>query len=316
MRWFALVAVSALALSGAGCKKKKPAPAPADPDPAPAQKADPQPSPPAGGNSGGAIVPAGGIGVVVNPQQALGGGGGGGAVQAVRKAARRTQALNEMNTLGQVIQFKLTEDGRMPTREQILVELKQYPQLLTAISEGSFIHTGSTEAGGLWAFEVDADTQPGIALIGGRATRTTPDDLRPYLRALPRPMGQPTPQPGAPPQPQPRGAIDNKQPPQPVAAAAATVTRQDLEAVRVFIDNASGVSGQMPAPQQVLAALQQAGTPTAALVRGGAVTLTGARTREGVWAYETAALQRGGWACGANGTETVTAADLRRQLGR
>ena len=121
-------------------------------------------------------------GVVTNPGAITGGGGGGGAIQAVRKAARRTQALNEMNTLGQVIALMQNDLGRMPTKEQIIAELKQYPKLLEAVTEGAFILTGTTEAGGLWAYEVEADVKPGIALIGGKATRSTPDELAPYLR--------------------------------------------------------------------------------------------------------------------------------------
>ncbi|HEX4612659.1 MAG TPA: hypothetical protein VH092_30975 [Urbifossiella sp.] len=327
MRWFAIIAVCALAL--AGCKKKKPVALPdSAPEPAPAIKKDglPSESPPAasggGGGGSGIIAAGGGIGVV-NPVAALGGGGGGGAAMAMRKAVRRTQSLNEMNTLGQVIQMILTDEGRMPNRERILTELKQYPQLLTAVSEGSFILTGSAEPGGLWAFEVDADTMPGIALIGGRATRMTPDEMRPYLAALPRPAVQPQPMPPQPPVPmrpgRPMGGIDNQPAPQqpPAAAVAANVTRQDLEEIRIFIDNASGVSGQLPTPQQTLAALKQAGSPqTVDLVEKKAITLTGARAREGIWAYETAALQRGGLVCGSNGTETLTADALRRQLGR
>jgi hypothetical protein len=159
-----------------GCKKSKPTHADTDPPPAPKQNA------PSGGAGNVGVIPspvAGGI--VANPG-ALGGGGGGGAIQAVRKAARRTQALNEMRTLGQAISLMQNELGRMPTREQIVAELKQYPQVLAAVNEGAFILTGTNEAGGLWAYEVDADKTPGIALIGGQATRSTPDELAPYFR--------------------------------------------------------------------------------------------------------------------------------------
>lgn len=310
MRRFVLLAVCVLAL--AGCKKKpKPAP-PAEPEPAPGLKKDglPSESPSGGGGSGGIIAAGGGIGVV-NPQAALGGGGGGGAAMAVRKAARRTQAHNELKNIGEIIFAMQLENGRMPTVPQILDALKQAPTLLAGVTEGAYVLTGTTEPGGLYAFEVDADKQPGIAVIGGRATRTTPEELRPYLLALPRPVVQP-------PAPAPMREIDNRPaPPQPAPPAAALpVGQKDLEDVRIFIDNASGVSGQVPPPQQTLAALQQAGSPAAALVQKGAITLVPARGREGIWAYETAALQRGGLATGSNGTETLTAAELRRRLGR
>jgi hypothetical protein len=161
----------------AGCKKSKPKQPDTEPPPAPAQKGNVG----GGGGNVGVIPSAVGGGVVTNPG-AVGGGGGGGAIQAVRKAARRTQALNEMRTLGQVISLMQTDLGRMPTREQIIAELKQYPQLLAAVNDGAFILTGTSEAGGLWAYEVDADKTPGIALIGGQATRSTPDELAPYFR--------------------------------------------------------------------------------------------------------------------------------------
>lgn len=161
----------------AGCKKPK---KPAEPDSSPPPVT--QNTGGGGGGGGGGIVPAGGVGIVINPGGALGGGGSGGAVQAVRKAARRTQALNEMNTLGQVISFMQNDLGRMPTKDQIMAELKQYPKLLEAVNEGAFILTGTTEAGGLWAYEVEADVKAGVALIGGRATRSTPDELAPYFR--------------------------------------------------------------------------------------------------------------------------------------
>jgi hypothetical protein len=157
----------------AGCKKQKDLPP--DSDPPPPVTANPQ-------SGGAAIVPAGGVGVVVNPNAALGGGGGGGAVMSSFKAARRVGAQNEMNTLGQVISFMQNDLGRMPTQEQIMVELKQYPQLLQAIEDGAYILTGTNEAGGLWAYEVDADKTSGIALIGGRATPTRPEDLAVYFR--------------------------------------------------------------------------------------------------------------------------------------
>jgi len=315
MRRFVLLAVCVLAL--AGCKKK---PKPAEPDPAPAQKGDglpPEKAAPSGGGSGngGIIAAGGGIGVV-NPVQALGGGGGGGAVGAVRKAARRTQALNELKNLGEIIFAMQVETGRMPTIPQILEELKQAPQLLAGVAEGAYVLTGTTEAGGLYAFEVDADRQPGIAVIGGRAARTPPEEVRQLLLALPQPP--PVLQPQQPQQPQqPVGKIENKQPP---AAAPVgkriPVAEKDMEDIRIFIDGFSLGQGRMPTQQETRAALQMSGTPTFALVQRGAITLTGARTREGVWAYETAAASGGGLIVGANGTETVTAAELRRRLGQ
>jgi hypothetical protein len=269
---------------------------------------DQVPPPAAGaapGGGGPTVIPGGGIGVVVNPNQALGGGGGGGAVSAVRKAATRVRdGLNEMNTLGEVISLLLNDLGRMPTKEQIVAELKQYPKLLAAVNDGAFILTGTTEAGGLWAYEADADKTPGIALIGGRAARSTPEELRPYFAKPPMSggaTGKLVPQQSAP-------AAAGKQ-------AAAAVGKQDMEDIRIYIDNASGASGVMPSPQQVYEALVAANSPAAALVRSKAIILTGARTREEIWALDAAALQNGGLICGPNGVESVAAAGLKQRLG-
>jgi hypothetical protein len=278
--------VAVLMTAALGCKKDKNAAKNNGPDVSP---------PPAAGSSGGpSVVPAGGIGVVVNPNQALGGGGGGGGVMAVRKAVVRLRdGLVEMNNLGQVISLMLNENGRMPTKEQIVAELKGYPKLLKAVNDGAFVLTGTTEAGGLWAYEADADKTPGIALISGRAARTQPEELRPYFPKTETPQGNLVQQP----------------------QAAVPVDKKDMEDIRIFIDNASGASGQMPTPQQTYDALAATKSPAAALVQKRAIHLTGATARDSLWAYEAAALQNGGLVCGPGGVETVTAAELKRRLG-
>ncbi|MCS7272169.1 MAG: hypothetical protein NZ703_13895, partial [Gemmataceae bacterium] len=99
------------------------------------------------------------------------------------------------------------------------------------------------------------------------------------------------------------------------AAPLRTVTRADMQDVWIFMENASAVSGRLPSPAEVYAALMQAQSPALALVREGAITLTGSRNRESVWAYETRALQQGGWVAGPNGVEELSAAELRQRLG-
>jgi hypothetical protein len=177
-----LLLVVALALSvAAGCKKAKPT----SPDTAPptAGPAAPPAGNPGGGGNNVGIIPGGGVGVVTNPGAVVGGGGGGGAAQAVRKAARRTQALNELHQLGLIIEDLRDPFGKMPTKEQIVASVKQTaPTIHKAIEEGSYILTGTTQGGGLWAYEVDADKQAGVALVGGRAVRTTPDEVQQHLK--------------------------------------------------------------------------------------------------------------------------------------
>ena len=303
-----LAAAVAFALVGCGKKSAKNK----TPD------SSPSPDTTAGGSGGGGssnsggISAAGGVGIVFNPAAALGGGGSGGAVQAVRKAARRTQALNEMSTLGQVIEQMRDPTGRMPTKDQIVAELKQYPKLLEGVTEGAYVLTGTTEGGGLWAYEVDADKTPGIALIGGRATRSTPDELRPYFAQMP--PQHPAQPPARPPQ-QPRQQNRPDSSAAPTPAPGAAVTMKDMEDIRLFIDNVSA-SGRMPDVQTTYGALVQSGSPAAKLVQSRAIILTGTQSRESVWADEAKAATQGGMIAGPNGVETVTAVELVRRAGQ
>jgi hypothetical protein len=68
-------------------------------------------------------------------------------------------------------------------------------------------------------------------------------------------------------------------------AAARAVTQNEMSNIRIFIEEASQASGQMPTQQQVMQALQQTARATAKLVQDGDIILTGTRQREGIWAY-------------------------------
>jgi hypothetical protein len=165
----------------AGCNKKAKETVPDSAPPPAVQSLPPKlPSNTSGGTNSGAVSP-GAVGGGGGSSGSLSVGGGGGAVQNIRQAARRTEALNEMRTLGQEIALLQNELGRMPTKDQIMTALKTNSKLWNAINDGSFILTGTMEAGGLWAYEVDADVKPGIALIGGTAMRSTPEDILRYL---------------------------------------------------------------------------------------------------------------------------------------
>ena len=323
---------------------------------------------------------------------------GGGAVQNVRQAARRTNALVEMKTLGDLVTLTYTESGRMPSREQIVADLKRdAPAVAKGIDEGVYILTGTTDHGGLWAYEVDAERAGGIVLVAGVPNRASAEEVRQHLAKLPSstpktpaegggrvglavpPVEAPAPRavvakppvaevvpttgeadvrvagaessmprssgaPGAsktlprPPEvelaPAPRPKVIEPasdrvvaQPPQvepkpaPAVAVEAApeqpalaVGRQDLEDVRLFIDTVSA-SGRMPTPELTRLALLAAESPAWKLVERKALVLTGAKTREGVWAYEASARDRGGLVAGPNGVETVTAEELSRRLG-
>ncbi len=107
---------------------------------------------------------------------------GGGAVQNVRQAARRSVALNDMHQLGQLIAATELETNRMPTKDQIREMLKRDAQnIFRLVEDGSIVLTGTRERGGLWAYEVDADTRGGIGVVGGTAQRMAPDEIKPLI---------------------------------------------------------------------------------------------------------------------------------------
>jgi hypothetical protein len=136
----------------------------------------------------------------------------------------------------------------------------------------------------------------------------------PELGAPPR--IEPGPQPG-----KPMGVLQ----PQPAAPPATTTTPKlggkpvseaDMKEVWIFIENASGASGRMPQPALVYSALVKAEAKAADLVKDGSIFLTGSTARESVWAFEWKALKQGGWVASQNGVENLSAAELKRRLGR
>jgi hypothetical protein len=88
-----------------------------------------------------------------------------------------------------------------------------------------------------------------------------------------------------------------------------------LNQIRLFIENASGASGQMPDPKLTLAALQQEAPKIAEAVKEGIIVIYNARTREDIWAYEAVALEQGGQVVTSSGIERMDAATLRSRLG-
>ena len=102
----------------------------------------------------------------------------------------------------------------------------------------------------------------------------------------------------------------------PIGAANKLVAMADMREVWVFIENASGASGKMPAAATTFAALVEAKSPAAALVKDGAIILTGANQRESVWAFEARAYLNGGLVVSQNGVETLTAVELKARLGK
>jgi hypothetical protein len=102
----------------------------------------------------------------------------------------------------------------------------------------------------------------------------------------------------------------------PIGAAKKAVAQADMRDIQIYVHDSSLVSGKMPSPGEVYAALVKAGSPAAEHLKSGAIILTGSPDRDSVWAYETRALMQGGLVVSQNGVETLTAAELKQRLGR
>jgi hypothetical protein len=99
-------------------------------------------------------------------------------------------------------------------------------------------------------------------------------------------------------------------------AVARAVTGNDLKNLHLFIESASGASGQMPSKQTIIDSLKA--SPDAknlvALIEDGSIVLTGIRQREGIWAYEKLAIERGGNVISNNGVERMAPNELKDKL--
>ncbi|HEY3787422.1 MAG TPA: hypothetical protein VGL71_01150, partial [Urbifossiella sp.] len=129
-----------------GCKKEKKDSGGGDSTPPPAAGSQ-------NGNSGQNITPAGGIGVVTNPTQALGGGGGGGAAMAVLKAAKRPATKNELHQIHVFIEAASSASGQMPSPETTLAAIqKEAPKIAEAIKEGVIVLLPARSREEIWAY--------------------------------------------------------------------------------------------------------------------------------------------------------------------
>lgn len=99
-------------------------------------------------------------------------------------------------------------------------------------------------------------------------------------------------------------------------AAKRAATQNDLRQIQLVMEDLFNTNGKMPSSQETLAGLQRTSANLAGLISDGTITLTGAQSREQVWAYESAALTNGGMMLSGSGIERVDAATLRQRLGR
>jgi hypothetical protein len=100
------------------------------------------------------------------------------------------------------------------------------------------------------------------------------------------------------------------------AAVNRTVARNELENLRLFLDTASGPTGQLPTPAEVSQSLQKEAPQTWRMVQDGKVLLTGIRNREGIWAYTADPQTPGGdhLVVTNSGIEQMNGAVMRQRL--
>jgi hypothetical protein len=99
-------------------------------------------------------------------------------------------------------------------------------------------------------------------------------------------------------------------------AVKRTDFQNDFNNLRLFIDNASAASGQMPSYQEIMAVLQREAPKLAKHVQDGDIRLTVGRTREGIWAYTKEPQSVGGehLVLTSSGIERMAGPTLRQRL--
>jgi hypothetical protein len=68
-------------------------------------------------------------------------------------------------------------------------------------------------------------------------------------------------------------------------AVKRSVSQNEMHNLHLFIENTSAASGRMPSPQEIMAALPREAPKLAKQIQDGDIVLTGARTRESIWAW-------------------------------
>jgi hypothetical protein len=99
-------------------------------------------------------------------------------------------------------------------------------------------------------------------------------------------------------------------------AAGRVVSENELKNIHIYVEYASGASGRMPSVQEITAAIQKEDRKAYQLVQEGAIVLTGARSRENIWAYTPKPQSIAGYhlMVSSNGVERISEQDLRQRL--
>lgn len=88
--------------------------------------------------------------IVINPG---GGGGGGGAVQAVRGAATRAVALNDMENIKIYIEYAYGASGKMPSAQEIIAAIaREAPTTHKLLQEQAIFLSGTNNRSHIFAW--------------------------------------------------------------------------------------------------------------------------------------------------------------------
>jgi hypothetical protein len=101
-------------------------------------------------------------------------------------------------------------------------------------------------------------------------------------------------------------------------AVARAITQNDFKNLQVFMEAASAESGKLPDRATIMAALkmEKGAANLVKAIEDGSVILTGTTSREEVWAYEKIGPEKGGLILTSNGVEKLSAAEIKKRLGK
>ena len=101
-------------------------------------------------------------------------------------------------------------------------------------------------------------------------------------------------------------------------AAVRSVSQAELHDLHLFLENAAAATGQLPPREQTLTMLKRpdGNRKLVEMIEAGDIVLNSPRSREGVWAYDKAALSapNGGMILTNNGVQRVNSPQELRQL--
>src|SRR5262249_18466387 len=99
-------------------------------------------------------------------------------------------------------------------------------------------------------------------------------------------------------------------------AVARAATQNDMKNLHTYHYDASLASGKMPTAKQIFDDVQKGAPNIAKLITDKVIVLTGAKTRESIWAYTSQEQSTAGYylAISNNGVEQLSAAQLNQRL--